>query len=325
MNTTPDTAALAARTMLATLTVSTWSARKLDKTTTAKTTHDAGAIQDAARVNKHLLAGQDAALKAVQAIASAARSDLYALTLPWNDAGPRILSADLWPRLNAKLQAHQAAFTVAVTAFADDYTQARHRAQFALGQMFSANDFPAVENIYSKFYFDFSYEPLPTAGDFRVELADADADMIRKDMDARANARFAAAMKETWNRLFEAIQHIAVTLPDYEAGNVKRFNDSLTGNLRDLLAILPGLNITNDPALTAIADRAAAELSGIDAQTLRDSPATRSRAATSAAGIVDMMAAHMRGAAAPLPTPAPVIVKPIAPVFDLFTAPVRAA
>ena len=117
-------------------------------------------------------------------------------------------------------------------------------------------------------------------------------------------------------------------MPEYDAGNVKRFNDTIITNLQDLIAILPGLNITQDPHLAAIADRAAAELSSIDPQTLRDSDSARARTASSAASICATMAAHL-GIAAPTPAPlaAATAVTPAATavIFDLFAAPVRAA
>ncbi len=323
-----NTSQLGTKAMLATLTISIWSARKLDKAATAKTTTEAGANADAARVNKHLLAGQDAALKACQTIASAARAEHYRLTLPWNDNGPRILPVSLWKPLNTALQTSALTFQAAVDAFLIDYEQARDRARFSLGALFSDSDFPSARKVASKFSFDFNFENLPDASDFRAALADDEADMIRKDMQARAADRYAAAMRDVWTRLYDAIQHISTTLPAYDNGNVKRFNDSIIGNLGDLLAILPGLNLTNDPQLSAIADRAAAELAGINPQTLRDDPTARSRATSSATAICSTMAGFLgidRAAApAPVVSSTPAQAAP-AQVFDLFTAPVRAA
>ena len=94
---------LSNRAMLCTLSISQWSARKLDKAATNKTTSDAGASTDAARVNKFLLAGQDGSLKEIAKIATQARSVVYELTQPWDKAGATILSVDLWPRLNREL------------------------------------------------------------------------------------------------------------------------------------------------------------------------------------------------------------------------------
>jgi hypothetical protein len=323
---TTQTASIAARAMLASLTISQWSARKLDKTATRKTTDDAAAIAEAGRFNKNLLAGQDACLKAVSAIASAARADFYAATLPWSNDGPRILPADLWASVNAKLQDHAQTFYIAVNDFLTDYAQSRDRARFALGSMFRESDFPSVPDVRAKFAFAFEFDPLPTSQDFRVTLADDDADMLRKDIEARAAARYAAASRDAWQRLYAAVERIAVTLPQYATGEVKRFNDSLTGNLDELVAILPSLNITQDPQLTAMTDRVKAELAHMNPQTLRDSDHARDKAANSAAAICRTMAATIG-----LPAPAfpevfttPPATAP-AQVFDLFAPAIRAA
>ena len=139
MSTTPvQIGDMAARLMLARLNISQWSARKLDRSATSKTTNEAGAKADAARVNKFLLSGNDTGLKAIGAIATAARADYYALTAPWTDNGDRVLTADAWKELNSKLSAHSLTYAAAVDDFIrTDYTDARDRA-FALALAFDA-------------------------------------------------------------------------------------------------------------------------------------------------------------------------------------------
>ena len=322
---TASTASIQSRAMLAQLNIKIWSAQKLDKAATRKTTTDAQAVSDAARVNKRLLAGQDATLKAIATIASAARTDYYHLTSPWQD-GSAILSVSLWKELQGKLEVYERDFAAAVRIFLDDYAQSRERAKFALGALFDDNDYPSPYKVESKFSFSFAFDSLPNAGDWRIELADADADMLRKDLETRANARFANAMRDVWQRLYDACEHIKTTLPAYDAGTAKRFNDTLIGNLQDLLRILPALNIAADPALTALADRAAADLATLDPQTLRDSPATRTRATNAAAEICRTMAQHL-GIAAPSAAPisAPTPTHGPALVIDLFAPAIRTA
>jgi len=326
---TNTTGNAASRMMIARVSIGTWSARKLDRVATNKTTTDAGAVSDAARVNKYLLAGQDELLVAIKKHETRTRDELKLFTLPWNDNGDRILTIDHWQKVNRIMQDAALNFAPLVDSFMDFYATVYERARFSLGSLYDEKDFPPPHKVRAKFYFDFSIDPLPTAQDFRVSMTDDDADMIRKDIETRANDRFALAMRDLYNRLIDPIRHIAETLPRYEAGEVKKFNDSIIGNVREILAILPGLNITNDATLNAIAARAQAELAGIHPQTLRDDPTARNRATASAQAICATMAQHLGLApAAPVATPAaPATPTPAAPaqVFDLFTAPVRAA
>jgi hypothetical protein len=73
-------------------------------------------------------------------------------------------------------------------------------------------------------------------------------------------------------------------------------------------------------------DRVKTDLSGLNAQTLRDDDSARRTAANSAADIVRTMQTIMHGQ----PTPQPVAIHaapaaPAAPVFSMFAAPIRSA
>jgi hypothetical protein len=315
---------LASRAMLATLSITGWSGTKLDKAATLKTTADAGAIADAARVNKRLLAGQDGLLKDIGTISSAARAEYYRLAMPWNDNGQRLIPLALWADLNSSLQSLQARHAGAVAAFLDDYDSARARAQANLSGLFRADDYPPTAKVAAKFSFSFHFDPVPTAPDFRADLGDEQAAMLAADIESRAAERYAQAIREPIARMSDVIRHIADTLPKFEREEVKRFNDSLITNVRDLLAILPAMNITDDPAISRLID-ACRPLAAIEPQTLRDSAPARHAAAEAAADVLSMMAAHL-GAPAPLiqPMPEAFSATPCL-IYDLFAAPARAA
>jgi hypothetical protein len=78
-------------TMLVEFNASVWTARKLDKSTTSEVVANKNAAaKDAARVNKHLLAGRSE-LDVIQQAVSRARTFVYDNTLPWSDSGLRLL------------------------------------------------------------------------------------------------------------------------------------------------------------------------------------------------------------------------------------------
>jgi hypothetical protein len=151
--TTKNTNDLSSRAMLARLTVTQWSARKVDKRASAETIDREQASADAGRFNKQLLAGTDAALKEISRISTAARSDHYRLTLPWTDDGARILTAAGYMEYTATMAGHASAFEQAVDSFMIDYPRARDQARFALGQMYSEDDYPNDAKARSKFSF----------------------------------------------------------------------------------------------------------------------------------------------------------------------------
>jgi hypothetical protein len=71
------------------------------------------------------------------------------------------------------------------------------------------------------------------------------------------------------------------------------FRDSLVGNIEQLVDMLPGLNVLNDPDLDAIGKEVKARLLGYDLKDLRKKPAVRSAAAREAQEIMDKMAGFM--------------------------------
>jgi hypothetical protein len=72
---------------------------------------------------------------------------------------------------------------------------------------------------------------------------------VREEAEAAITRRFEYACREPFERLHKAIAHMHERLADPKAG----FHDTLVGNLRELLAVLPALNITKNPELDRIA------------------------------------------------------------------------
>jgi hypothetical protein len=314
---------LTERAMLARLNVTQWTARKVDKRATAETIDREQASADAGRFNKQLLAGTDAALKEAARIATAARADHYRLTLPWTDDGARILTAAGYMPYTQTMSAHAAAYTAAVDAFVQAYPQAIEDARHTLGSMYNPGDYPAPDAARAKFSFSTSVDPLPSSDDFRVNLSADAVTAIRADLEYRMKQAEADAMRDVWSRLHGVVKHMADQLPKYSAGQIKRFNDSLVDNVGELLDILPALNLSNDPTLTAMAEHIAATLCTTSAQTLRDDDHARDRVSAEAAAIARRMGAYM---GQPTPVEAPPAPEPAADpeeqrraaIFDLF-------
>ena len=77
--------------MLVEFNASVWTARKLDKKTTDEVvTSKNAAAKDAARVNKHLLAGRNE-LDVINTYVGSVRTYVYENTMPWSDSGIRLL------------------------------------------------------------------------------------------------------------------------------------------------------------------------------------------------------------------------------------------
>lgn len=290
MNTpTPTPGALNTRAMLVSLNISLWTARKLDRKITAEVNTQHAASADAGRYNKHLLPGDAKSLETVRKIAQAARDDYYTQTLPWSADGARILPAAQFMEFSATMRKHAAAFDVAKAEFLADYPNLQANARVLLNGMYRPEDYPAPGAIAQKFGFSLNFSPVPDAGDFRVAISDQAAADIRRQIEQTAQEAEARAMRDLWQRLHDATAAMVDRLSDPDT----IFRDSLIGNMRDLLDILPRLNVADDPALAALAQEAEQKLAAYHPQDLRDDKATRAMVAADAAAIVARMSDYM--------------------------------
>jgi hypothetical protein len=293
--TTATAVDLTTRAMLVRLTISQWTARKLDKKLTREVTQNHGAADDAARVNKSLISKER--LDTISKIATEARSAHYRNTLPWNDDGSRILPAARFMAYRDELNEIRERFETAVEDFCRNYPDYVDAERTRLNGMFRIEDYPTHYEIRDAYSFATHIDPLPSADDFRVQLGRDETERIRQQIEERTAETTNAAMIDLWNRLYEVVKAAAdkLSVPIGEDGSI--FRDSLIGNVRDLVAILPDLNITNDPNLKTLTEEVSCCLAYNDPESLRKSQLDRTLAAADARRILDSMSQYFQPAA----------------------------
>lgn len=276
-NTTPryniDTCA-----MLVEFNASVWTARKLDKTTTDEvvaTKH--AAAKDAARVNKHLLAGRTE-LEVIQQAVGRARQYVYDKTSPWSDSGLRLLPNISFMAFTEKLDDFEHEFTALVKSFVTIYPSLITAQAMALGDMFKRDDYPSANEIMTKFSFRVNYMPVPTAGDFRVDVGNAAQAELKARLDKLTQERIDNAMSDVRERLSSHLKRMSDRLTtDYVQGEAKprRFHDTLVEGALELCDLTKALNIVNDPALETARRDLEQVLVGVTPTELRRNEAVR--------------------------------------------------
>ena len=96
-------------------------------------------------------------------------------------------------------------FTPAVEALGRQFGQLVEEARGRLGGLFRPEDYPAPEELCSKFAFETKVMPLPDAGDFRVTLGDEEKECIKRQITTAVEASLQVASRELWQRLYEAV------------------------------------------------------------------------------------------------------------------------
>jgi hypothetical protein len=282
---------LASRAMLSSLTIRQWQARKLDKRATAETLETNHANSDSGRFTKALV--DKTAVKSIAAAAGDARAAHYKHTLPWLDNGARILPAKAYDTYCKAVHKAKTAFEDAVRDFQGAYTAHVQAARRSLGDLFDEADYPPASDLEDAFAFDVRILPIPDAADFRVELDADQAGDIRRDIEAANRQALDGAMKDTQTRIMDAVSHMIERLRAYQPGDDGQrasgtFKASLVDNVRELVDILPALNLTNDSRLDALVEAMRADLCGHDAQELREDETLRATTADAAQRILEL-------------------------------------
>lgn len=264
--------------MLVEFNASVWTARKLDRSTTEEVVSNKHAkAKDAARVNKHLLAGRNE-LEVVQQMVNRVRMFVYDNTLPWSDAGLRLLPSVNFIKFSERMNDFETEFETAVTTFVSLYPTLITAQAMALGDMFKRDDYPTANEIMTKFSFRVNYMPVPTAGDFRIDIGNAAQKELKERLEKLAQERIDAAMADVRARLGEHLKRMSDRLTtDVIDGEPKarRFHGSLVDGALELCDIVKSLNVVGDASLEAARRELEMALVGITPDELRKNDAVR--------------------------------------------------
>ncbi len=266
---------------------------KKDKAASAKVVVDNNANKDTATVGKVLL-GDSASLKALHTLASNARNLHYAMTLPWNDMGHRMLPTETYFKYNELMTDMQGEFYRLKGEFLGAYDWDRAQENARLGDLHNAADYPTTESLADKFEFRIAYFSISDPNDFRISVGNEQTQVLKDHMNKYHNARFDGAMNSMWKRVHVAVSNMSERLREPEAGEYVSpstgalvFKGSLVDNVLDVIDLLKSCNVTGDSKQEAIRRSLEDSVRGVTADGLRTSPTLR---AETKASIDDVIA-----------------------------------
>lgn len=262
------------RAMQCYLRIGCWSARKLDTKATKKVTDGASATSDAARVNKHLLASADEKLRAIAKIGGEARRYLEDKTLPWDDAGNRLLPNESAIEVVSALTEYEKRFGEAVTDFIHEYPMLREQALANLGDLADSEDYPLPDQVRHRFSFRLSFTPVAKGfADVRTGLSDEQVAALEQHYQSNARRQVGDALTSAWLRLKDNLSKYSDRLREKDDGSGKMeiFRDSMVENLRETCALLKTLNVFDDDSLERMRIRVERDIASFDANQLRES------------------------------------------------------
>lgn len=268
-------AGIARAAVLVDLEISIYSGRKQDKRTQAEVTASKGAAsRRAASVYKSLFA-ECKELDDINKFQARVRAEHYRMTQPWNDYGARLLPTSLLQEYKKTMNRLETEFDLLVGKFLDKYDTLVASAAFQLGTLFDRSEYPSRGQVANKFRINVSFSPLPTAGDFRLDIeAEVQRDLIEQ-YESRAVAQVTAATQDSWTRLYNALKRLSDRLVVEEDGKKRIFHDTIVTGALEMCELLTHMNIMQDPSLEKARRKLEEVLSGVTPKELREEDSTR--------------------------------------------------
>lgn len=230
--------ALAKTAMMATLGAGMWLGQRVDKRLTTK-----------AR-NVRLMLLPKPVFDPVVTAANTMRARYYAMTLPWKDNGDRVLTGRLYPRFVKEMAALAIEFDRTADALCYRvYPPMRERIGFRARGFIDQRDYPLPEDLRKRYYTNLTFLPISTAEDFKVDIPEAAE--IKARIRADTALRVAQAQGDVIRRLCRVLAHFQQKMASPNA----TFRNSTVENLDDMIELLPGLNLLEDPGLEHVGHR----------------------------------------------------------------------
>ena len=287
--------------MLVSLRITAWSGRLYDRQASNHVAvhHDAAA--SAGRYNKRLLL--KAAFAALTATMSATRTAHYENSLPWDDQGSRLLTVANYERYTELMDGFRERMVRKRARFVEDYDANIDQARLDLGKLFRIEDYPSKEALQGRFAIRYRIAAVQDAEQFMAKLATDDIDRVKRDIESHIEERLHDAVADLYRRLGEAVERVSERLQEDDNGKPLVFRDSMIENIRDLVDVVPRLNIFGDDALARLCEQVKDRIAGVDPDTLRPSrtfdPGARARVKRDADALMEQFAGYFAPPAEP--------------------------
>lgn len=278
--------------LLADLTINMWSGERTDSAIGARVKADAGAVGNTGRYIKNLMAGCDDKLKDLLSAYSSARTAHYKLTLPWianpqegtRMQGPRLLPNLLFDRYITELSTLRNTAQAKLSDFVSEYPSLIQRAMANLAGMAKPEDYPSQDQISNAFKFQFDFAPIPSSSSF-PNLHPNALRALSTALHKRQQNSALQAQAAMWERVREHVKHLADRLKDPDA----TFKEASVENVRELLTLLPGYNVTGDERVQDVQSDIENMLKGITSKDIRKDNNLRAAVANDAKAITEKL------------------------------------
>ena len=228
--------------MIVQLATSHWTARKYDAKVTEEVNESHNATKSG-RFNKTLIVSD--LLNDVNTCVGKARAYHYKATLPWDDAGQRLLPVAKYFDYTKKMEEFTIEHQNLVSVFMQEYPSLKENAPSRLGTLYNESDYPDEQALVHKFSISYKITPIADSSDLRLEMSKEEVKEIKKNIEANLYEKINNAKNDILERATTVVGAM------YEKLNDKNgtFRDTLVGNVVSLVELIPSINFDDDEQL----------------------------------------------------------------------------
>jgi len=226
---------------------------------------------------KKLLDTRHSAYKAVTAIKGRIVSYWKGMTLPFPEAGVRLIRQDQVETFNDRISALRDELGEAVGKLNDHYAELRDAARDRLGSLYNADDYPP--SLRGMFRVEWDFPSVEPPG-YLMRLNPGLYEQQRRRMVARFEQAVQLAEDAFVTELDKLVGHLVERLSGSDDGKPKIFRDSAVKNLHGFFDRFRSLNVHSNEQLDQLVETAQNAMRGIRPEQLRDQNGLRQKIAT---------------------------------------------
>ena len=227
--------------------------------------------------SKRLLDTKHPAFKAVSAVKGRLVSFWRDMTLPFPEAGIRLIRQDQIELFNDRISALRDELDKAVTKLNDHYAELRDVARDRLGTLYNAADYPA--SLTGMFRVEWDFPSVEPPG-YLMQLNPSLYEQQRRRMVARFEQAVQLAEDAFVGEFDKLVGHLVERLSGSDDGKPKIFRNSAVKNLHEFFDRFRTLNVHSSEQLDRLVETAQTALGRIGAGQLRGNDALRRDIAT---------------------------------------------
>lgn len=227
---------------------------------------------------KNIFVGCDGVLASIKGVINEARAFHYSITLPapkaWGTAA--FISNALVPTYRQTMTQFQIKLDSLKTHLQNEWDSMKKAAQQSLGHAYNDADYGNLQEVLDGCYVNVDFRPVPSAKD----ITHPTLGFIKQAVEAESVLAYDKAILDLWARLLDQVKAAKENLAKLTPQD-GRFRTEWLENLKELLPVLMGLNISKDPKFDELADQAG-QLLRYDSNTLKQQTDKRAKLAEEA-------------------------------------------